>query len=190
MTSHGRDLARGPKKAIGCCLIQVKKKHTDILGGHRLVTVCGKQASVTEELCAMANVKSWPWLQVKIAQCSRGHSPARPVDPVQDCVCLLLDQKCENKTPGQILAIGQDFRDLSSGSGGTSAHMKDGAIHFPHATGTRSDVSLDIVNQTSLNGLGQTISPKPGGCGHLTSKRINVPLLTFLSVWEAVVHNG
>lgn len=28
---------------------------------------CGKQASVPEELCAMANVKSRPWVQVKIA---------------------------------------------------------------------------------------------------------------------------
>lgn len=54
---------------------------------------CGKQASVPEELCAMANVKSRPWVQVKIAQCSRGHSPARIVDSVQDCVCLFIFSK-------------------------------------------------------------------------------------------------
>jgi len=43
-------------------------------------------------------------------------------------------------------------------------------------------ISLGIINWTSLNSLGQTISSKLGGCGSLTSKRINVHLLTFLSV--------
>lgn len=57
----------------------------------------------------------------------------------------LLAQKCETKTPGQILAIGKDFRDLPSGSGGTSAHMKDGVIHFPQATGPREQVVWDTI---------------------------------------------
>lgn len=49
-------------------------------------------------------------------------------------------------------------------------------------------IGLGIINWSSLNSLGKTISFELGGCGFFTSKRINAHLLTFSTVREGAEH--
>lgn len=84
---------------------------------------------------------------------------------------IYLHRYGRRKHQGKSLLFAKFLAPLHSMSEARSSHLKDGAIHFLQATCSRNnivwdfvqrfffpDITLNIVNQSSRNNLGQTVS--------------------------------